>query len=30
MKMAGIDVHKKVLMAVVVDTSTPQEQPARR
>jgi hypothetical protein len=30
MKMAGIDVHKKVLMAVVVDTSTPQEKPARR
>jgi transposase len=30
MKMAGIDVHKKVLMVVVVDTSTPQEKPARR
>jgi len=23
MKMAGIDVHKKVLMVVVVDTSVP-------
>jgi hypothetical protein len=30
MKMAGIDVHKKVLMVVVVDTSTPQQKPARR
>ena len=30
MKMAGIDVHKKVLMAVVMDTSTPQEKPVRR
>ena len=30
MKMAGIDVHKKVLMVVVVDTSRPQEKPARR
>ena len=30
MKMAGIDVHKKVLMVVVVDTSTLQEKPARR
>ena len=30
MKMAGIDVHKKVLMVVVVDTVTPQEKPARR
>ena len=30
MKMAGIDVHKKVLMVVVVDTSTPEEKPARR
>jgi len=30
MKVAGIDVHKKVLMAVVVDASTPEEKPARR
>ena len=30
MKIAGIDVHKKVLMAVVVDASTPEEKPARR
>ena len=30
MKMAGIDVHKKVLMVVVVDTSALQEKPARR
>src|SRR5262249_61071841 len=30
MKVAGIDVHKKVLMVVVVDTSMPQEKPARR
>jgi len=30
MKMAGIDVHKKVLMVVVMDTSTPQEKPVRR
>ena len=30
MKMAGIDVHKKVLMVVVVDASTPEEKPARR
>src|ERR1700757_979886 len=30
MKVAGIDVHKKVLMVVVVDTSTPEEKPARR
>ena len=30
MKIAGIDVHKKVLMVVVVDTSTPQEKAARR
>ena len=27
MKMAGIDVHKKVLMVVVVDTSALQEKP---
>lgn len=30
MKIAGIDVHKKVLMAVVVDASRPEEKPARR
>ena len=30
MKVAGIDVHKKVLMAVVVDASMPEEKPARR
>ena len=30
MRIAGIDVHKKVLMAVVVDASTPDEKPARR
>lgn len=30
MKNAGIDVHKKVLMAVVVDASAPEEKPARR
>src|SRR3982074_2040084 len=30
MKMAGIDVHKKVLMVVVVDTSALQEKAARR
>src|SRR5262244_2318850 len=30
MKIAGIDVHKKVLMVVVVDTSAPEEKPARR
>ena len=30
MKVAGIDVHKKVLMAVVVDGSLPEEKPARR
>jgi hypothetical protein len=29
MKVAGIDVHKKVLMAVVVDARTPEEKPAR-
>ena len=28
--MAGIDVHKKVLMVVVVDTSTWEEKPERR
>jgi transposase len=30
MKVAGIDVHKKVLMVVVVDASAPEEKPARR
>jgi len=30
MKVAGIDVHKKVLMVVVVDANTPEEKPARR
>jgi hypothetical protein len=30
MKVVGIDVHKKVLMAVVVDASMPEEKPARR
>ena len=30
MKIAGIDVHKKVLMVVVVDASVPEEKPARR
>jgi transposase len=30
MKMAGIDVHKKVLMVVVVDASVPEEKPVRR
>jgi transposase len=30
MKMAGIDVHKKVLMVVVVDASMPEEKPERR
>src|SRR5213594_4278336 len=30
MKMAGIDVHKKVLMVVVVDTSVAEEKPERR
>ena len=30
MKTAGIDVHKKVLMVVVIDASTPQEKPWRR
>jgi hypothetical protein len=29
-KIAGIDVHKKVLMGVVIDASTPEEKPARR
>jgi hypothetical protein len=30
MKVAVIDLHKKVLMAVVVDASTPQEKRVRR
>src|SRR6201987_2585605 len=30
MRVAGIDVHKKVLMVVVVDASRPEEKPARR
>ena len=30
MKMAGIDVHKKVLMVVVIETSSPEEKPERR
>jgi transposase len=29
-KIAGIDVHKKVLMVVVIDATTPQEKPERR
>ena len=29
-KIAGIDVHKKVLMVVVVDASTPDGKPERR
>jgi transposase len=30
MKIAGIDVHKKVLMVVVIDASRPEEKPTRR
>lgn len=30
MKIAGIDVHKKVLMVVVVDAKAPEAKPARR
>jgi hypothetical protein len=30
MKVAGIDVHKKVRMVVVVDGSMPEEKPVRR
>ncbi len=30
MKMAGIDVHKKVLMVVVIETTRPEEKPERR
>jgi transposase len=29
-KIAGIDVHKKVLMVVVMDASTPESKPERR
>jgi transposase len=29
-KIAGIDVHKKVLMVVVLDAGTPEEKPERR
>jgi hypothetical protein len=29
-KIAGIDVHKKVLMVVIVDASTPEQKPERR
>lgn len=29
-KIAGIDVHKKVLMVVVIDATTPEETPERR
>jgi hypothetical protein len=28
-KMAGIDVHKKVLMVVVMDARTPESKPER-
>jgi len=30
MKMAAIDVHKKVLMVVVIETTSPEEKPERR
>jgi hypothetical protein len=30
MKIAGIDLHKKVLMVVVIDVNTPEEKPERR
>jgi len=30
MRIAGIDVHKKVLMVVVMDAGAPEEKPARR
>ena len=30
MKMAGIDVHKKILMVVVIETTSPVEKPERR
>jgi len=29
-KIAGIYVHKKVLMVVVIDATTPEEMPERR
>jgi transposase len=29
-QIAGIDVHKRVLMVVVIDASTPEEKPERR
>ena len=29
-KIAGIDVHKKVRMVVVIDATTPEEKPERR
>ena len=29
-KIAGIDVHKRLLMVVVIDASTPEEKPERR
>jgi hypothetical protein len=29
-KIAGIDVHKKMLMVVVIDASTPEGKPERR
>jgi hypothetical protein len=29
-KIAGIDVHKKVLRVVVIDATTPEEKPERR
>ena len=29
-KIAGIDVHKKVLMVVVIDATTPEKKPERR
>jgi hypothetical protein len=28
-KVAGIDVHKKILMAVVIDARTPEPKPER-
>ena len=30
MRMAGIDVHKKVLMVVVIETTRPEEKPERQ
>jgi len=29
-KIAGIDIHKKVLMVVVIDASMPESKPERR